>query len=75
MSRRTFVVHVYGDGPSMVEDLRTQERASVPDLTDVGAQIERWLQDAPPDGDPAPSSGRGALEVADEGVGDAVQGP
>ena len=75
MSRRTFVVHVYGDGPSMVEDLRTQERASVSDLTDVGVQIERWLRDAPPDGDRAPNSGRRALEVADEGVGDAVQGP
>ena len=32
MSRRTFVVHVYGDGPSMVEDLGTQERAPVPNL-------------------------------------------
>ena len=70
MSRRTFVVHVYGDGPSMVEDLRTQERASVPDLADVGAQIERWLQDAPPR-----TSGRGAVEVADEGVGDPVERP
>jgi len=75
MSRRTFVVHVYGDGPSMVEDLRTQERASVPDLAEVGAQIERWLQGAPPAGDPPPTSGRGALEVADEGVGDPVERP
>ena len=73
MSRRTFVVHVYDDGATMVEDLSTQERASVPDLADVGTQIERWLAAAPADGPRA--SGRGALEVADEGVGDAVERP
>jgi hypothetical protein len=43
MSRRTFMIQVYSDGASVLEDLHTSERVPVPDLTAVGAQIERWL--------------------------------
>lgn len=75
MSRRTFVVHVYGDGPSMIEDLGTQERASVPNLAAVGEQIERWLEDAASDDDRVRASGRGALEITHEGGGDPVERP
>jgi hypothetical protein len=44
MSRYTFVVQVYTEGPSTLENLRTHERVSVPDLADVGPQIRRWLE-------------------------------
>ena len=43
MSRHTFVIQVYRDGPAMLENLSTQEW--VPSLRPrrVGPQIERWL--------------------------------
>ena len=49
MSRHTFVIQVYGDGPATLENLTTQERVPVTDLDAVGAQIERWLADAAED--------------------------
>lgn len=73
MNRRTFVVHVYDGGVTMIEDLSTQERASVADLAGVGTQIQRWLAAGPAEG--PRTSGGGALEVPDEGVGDAVERP
>jgi hypothetical protein len=53
MSRQTFVIQVYDDGATRLENLSTQERVSVPDLAAVGAQIERWLTEA---ADDAPAS-------------------
>jgi hypothetical protein len=46
MSRHTFVIQVYGDGPATLENLTTQERVPVTDLAAVGLQIERWLANA-----------------------------
>ena len=43
MSRRTFVVHVYGDGRSMLENLGTRERVALVDLREIGTRIERWV--------------------------------
>jgi hypothetical protein len=44
MSRHTFVIQFYEEGPCTLENVSTQERVSVPDLAAVGAQIERWLR-------------------------------
>ena len=46
MNRHTFVIHVHAGGPSTLENLDTQERVAVADLSTVGAQIERWLDGA-----------------------------
>ena len=43
MSRHTFVIQVYSDGPATLENLTTQERVPVTDLAAIGAQIELWL--------------------------------
>ncbi len=47
--RRTFVVSVQQhDGPATVEEIRTGRKARLDSLTEIGAQIERWLRDAKP---------------------------
>lgn len=46
MNRYTFVVQVHPQGISTVENLSTHERVSLPELSAVGPQIERWLTDA-----------------------------
>ena len=43
MQRYTFVVQVHPGGTSTLENLSTQERIPVSELTEVGAQIEEWL--------------------------------
>jgi hypothetical protein len=45
VNRHTFVVQIYPDGVSVVENLGTQERVRIADLAAVGPQIERWLVD------------------------------
>jgi hypothetical protein len=49
MNRYTFVVQVHPQGISTLENLSTHERVSLPELSVVGPQIERWL-DLAPDG-------------------------
>jgi hypothetical protein len=46
MARQTFVIHVHADGPSTLENLGTRERVAVSDLSTVGTQIERWLDES-----------------------------
>jgi hypothetical protein len=46
MNRYTFVVQVHPRGISTLENLSTQERVSLPELSAVGPQIERWLAQA-----------------------------
>jgi len=43
MSRRTFVLQVYSDGLSTLENLGTRERVALTDLKALNAQVERWL--------------------------------
>jgi hypothetical protein len=65
MSRHTFVIQVYGDGPATLENLTTQERVPVTDLAAVGAQIERWLANAAEDG--ASADGKRHVESSSPG--------
>lgn len=44
MNRFTFVIQIQPEGPSTLENLSTQERVRVSDLSAVGPQIERWLE-------------------------------
>jgi hypothetical protein len=46
MNRYTFVVQVHPQGISTLENLSTHERVSLPELSAVGPQIERWLEEA-----------------------------
>jgi hypothetical protein len=46
MNRYTFVVQVHPQGISTLENLSTHERVSLPELSAVGPQIERWLTEA-----------------------------
>jgi hypothetical protein len=46
MNRYTFVVQVHPKGISTLENLSTHERVSLPELSAVGPQIERWLAHA-----------------------------
>jgi len=57
MSRRTFVLQVYSDGLSTLENLGTRERVALTDLKALNAQVERWLAvaDAKDTVDPPPS--------------------
>jgi hypothetical protein len=60
VNRYTFVVQVHPDGISTVENLTTRERVRVDDMSVVGSQIERWLDDlelslAPASSEPARS--------------------
>lgn len=47
MNRYTFVIHVYADGPTTLENVRTCECVPLADLDAVEAQIERWLAALP----------------------------
>jgi hypothetical protein len=47
LKRYTFVVQVHPEGISTLENLSTHERIRLPELADVGPQIERWLAEAP----------------------------
>jgi hypothetical protein len=44
MNRHTFVIQIYAEGISTLENLSTRERVQVPALTAVAPQIEIWLQ-------------------------------
>lgn len=54
MNRYTFVVQVHPEGISTLENLSTHERVRVPDMSAVGPQIERWLEEL--EFSPAPAS-------------------
>jgi hypothetical protein len=45
VNRYTFVIQIQPEGVSTLENLSTYERVQVSDLTAVGPQIERWLQE------------------------------
>ena len=62
MNRYTFVVHAYPGGASMLENLSTHERIRVPDLAEVGPQIESWLASLVQHGDSG--SARGLLDYS-----------
>jgi hypothetical protein len=47
VNRFTFVVQVHPDGISTLENLSTQERVRISELSAVGPQIERWLAEQP----------------------------
>jgi hypothetical protein len=75
MRRQSFIVQVHPGGVSVVENLRTRERARVEKLDAVGAQIERWVDDALDDAD---EPGRGGLVPSDDAArtpGAVDQGP
>jgi hypothetical protein len=55
MNRYTFVVQVHPQGISSLENLSTHERVSLPELSAVGPQIERWLKQASDGLRPAPA--------------------
>jgi hypothetical protein len=44
VKRYTFVVQIQPDGPSTIENLSTQERVRITDLSEVGPQIESWVE-------------------------------
>jgi hypothetical protein len=52
--RRTYVVLVrQHGGPTTIEEVRTGRKAQLRSLSDVAAQIERWLKETvPPPADP-----------------------
>jgi hypothetical protein len=43
MNRHTFVIQIYPEGISTLENLSTRERVQVSGLAAVGPQIEAWL--------------------------------
>lgn len=43
MNRHTFVLQIYPEGVSTLENLTTRERVQVAALTAVAPQIETWL--------------------------------
>jgi len=43
VSRYTFVIHIHPDGISTLENLSTQERIRLTELTEIGPRIERWM--------------------------------
>lgn len=45
MNRYTFVVQVHPEGISTLENLSTHERVRVGEMSEVGPQIERWLEE------------------------------
>jgi hypothetical protein len=45
VNRYTFVVQVHPEGISTLENLSTSERVRIDEITAVGTQIERWLDD------------------------------
>ncbi len=47
MKRYTFVIQIHPEGISTLENLSTQERIQIPELSMVGQQIESWLATAP----------------------------
>jgi hypothetical protein len=55
MTRYTFVVQVHPGGISTVENLATSDRVRITDVTTVGRQIARWLEELQA-GDPLPAS-------------------
>jgi hypothetical protein len=44
MNRHTFVIQIYPEGISTLENLTTRERVQVSVLTAVAPQIETWLE-------------------------------
>jgi len=46
MNRHTFVIQIYSEGISTLENLTTRERVQVSTLTAVAPQIETWLADS-----------------------------
>jgi hypothetical protein len=48
VERFTFVLKVHPKGISTIENVSTAERVEVPELGDVGEQIERWLAELSP---------------------------
>ena len=54
MTRHTFVLQVYGDGLSTLENLDTRERVALSDLGVLAAQVERWLAEADSHGEADP---------------------
>jgi hypothetical protein len=55
VERFTFVLKVHPEGISTIENVSTAERVEVPELGEVGAQIERWLADFSPPERSAPA--------------------
>jgi hypothetical protein len=53
MNRHTFVVQVYSEGISTLENLGTEERIRITELAAVGPQIQRWLECLPKAGSDA----------------------
>jgi hypothetical protein len=43
MNRYTFVIQIHPDGISTLENLSTQERIRLGELTEIGPRIERWM--------------------------------
>ena len=44
MNRHTFVIQIYPEGSSTLENLTTRERVQVSALTALAPQIETWLK-------------------------------
>ena len=44
MNRHTFVIQIYSEGISTLENLSTRERVQVSGPAAVGPQIETWLE-------------------------------
>ena len=58
MRRYTFVVQVHPDGVSTLENLSTNERVPIGEMSEVGSQIDSWLAAAAtPPAEPASDSG------------------
>jgi hypothetical protein len=43
MNRYTFVIQIHPHGISTLENLSTQERIRLGELTEIGPCIERWM--------------------------------
>jgi hypothetical protein len=48
MQRFTFVVQVHPEGITTLENLTTTERRHIGEMSEVGPQIERWVDELSP---------------------------
>lgn len=48
MQRYTFVVQVHPQGITTLENLTTTERRHIGEMSEVGPQIERWVDELSP---------------------------
>jgi hypothetical protein len=63
VNRYTFVVQVHPEGISTLENLNTHERVRLEEMSAVGPQIERWLDElglSPPRASTAPAPSESA---------------